>query len=110
MDELEDGETKMDADGDSGGAGAAEAVTAPEGAVASGADADRHERDASDQASNEDRAGEDRRCGDADEAHMEAEPCQEMDASAGVWGRRWLRRQQRRGQRRVKPRYADMLY
>ena len=82
VDELEDGETKMDADGDSGGACAAEAVTAPEGAVASGADADRHERDAGDQASNADRAGEDRRCGDADEAHMEAEPCQEMEASA----------------------------
>ena len=82
VDELGDGETKMDANGDSGGAGAAEAVTAPEGAVASGADADRHERDAGDQASNEDRAGEDRRCGDADEAHMEDEPCQEMEASA----------------------------
>ena len=82
VDEWAEGEKKMDADGDSGRASAAEAATAPEGTVASGADAARHERKAVDQATSEDRTGEDRRCEDADEVHMEAAPCQEMEVSA----------------------------
>ena len=83
VDEWTDGEKEMAVEGDSGRASAAKVATAPEGKVESGADTGaRSQRKADDGATSGDRPGEDKRCGDADEEHMETVQCQEMEVSA----------------------------